>query len=269
MKSRDHLDRATEDLDLAGDDLRRAAGHTGDALEDTKEGVQAGASGTMERAKDRVGHATDQTKDKAGQAAQQAKEKARSAGRTSAGRTAGHAVQGAKDADDNTALKGRVAGTTKKGVGKAGDVVSGAAPAVGRGAEAVTKGVGAALHGAAGPLGTVIGAIAGKAGGWWKGASQAVSDLPKEEEQACRVHFEAYEVKPAGLEWETARTGYAIGYIAGRNPDYSERHFDDVEPDLRHGFTGEQASGYNSLRDFARYGYERGTRGSPAQSPAR
>jgi hypothetical protein len=66
-------------------------------------------------------------------------------------------------------------------------------------------------------------------------------------------------VRTTGVPYDRARTVYVVGYAAARNPEYAGRSFDDVEPHLRSGFSGSRAASYDSLRDFARRGYERGT----------
>ena len=62
------------------------------------------------------------------------------------------------------------------------------------------------------------------------------------------------------MTYERALPGYTLGYVAAGNPGYRGRRFEEIEPDLRHGFTEEPGTDYDTLRDFTRYGYERGTR---------
>ncbi|MBA4157672.1 MAG: hypothetical protein H0X65_09375 [Gemmatimonadetes bacterium] len=236
MSNRDemnrNLDSSRRDLDRASQDLGRAADHTGDALHHTKEALEAGASATIDGAKEVA---------------------------STTARAAGKVAQGVRNAEINTTVEGRVSGGTAKVLDTTANAVRGAAPVVGRGVEATLKATGTALHAVGGPLGWITGKIAGTVGGWWNSASEAVAELPETDEQACRIHFEAYAVRPSGMTWDTARTAYTIGYIAAANPAYSGRGFDDVEPDLRHGFDEETSGVYDSLRDFARYGYERRT----------
>lgn len=239
MRARDEMNQTTsrasdarEDLELAAEDLGNAARHTGDALREARDGMQAGASGTLERARGTV---------------------------SDVGRKAGQVAGRMAEADSDTELRSKADSTTERVLHKTADAVSGAAPTVGRGVEGALRMTGTALHKVAGPLGTAVGAIAGKVGGWWSSASASDAELPEEEEQACRVHFESYTARPEGLSFDHARTAYVIGHVAARNPTYGGRGFDEVEPDLRHGFTPDQNEAYHSLRDFARYGYERGT----------
>lgn len=162
--------------------------------------------------------------------------------------------QARKDSD----LETRAKGATEKALHRAGDALQGAAPTVGHGAEKVVSGTGSAMSAASGVVGTIVGKIAGRVGGWWESARDAVKELPEEEHQACRVHFEAYELRPAGMTFERALPGYTLGYVASANPDYRGRPFEEIEPDLRHGFHDEPDMTHDSLRDFTRYGYERG-----------
>jgi hypothetical protein len=244
MSTRDEMNRTTnrastarEDLELAAEDLGNAVRHTGDALRDARGSMEAGASGTLDRARTTA---------------------------TDLGRKAGHVAGRMAEAESDAGLRSKADSTTERALHKTADALTGAAPTVGRGVESALKMTGTALHKVAGPLGTAVGAIAGKVGGWWSSASDAVAELPEEEEQACRVHFESYTTRPAEMTFDHARTAYVIGHVAARNPSYAGRGFDEVEPDLRPGLAGERSDSYHSLRDFARYGYERGTTRSGA-----
>ena len=105
----------------------------------------------------------------------------------------------------------------------------------------------------------VLGGLALAGGAFWAGkkAYSAFSES-KEEETHYRTHFDSHPAR-ATVTYPQARTYYVIGYTASRNPSYAGRPFDDIEPEIRRGFTGSHASSYESMRDFCRYGYERGT----------
>lgn len=109
---------------------------------------------------------------------------------------------------------------------------------------------------------TVLGGIAVAAGGWWAGNKlyDVWSQMGTEEDQDCRVYYEAHPARST-VSYDQARTGYTLGYTAARNPDYTGRTFEDVEPHLRGGYTGSRAGSYDTLRDFTRRGYERGSAG--------
>jgi len=215
--------------------LGRAAEQTREALEKAKDGVVAGASGVAEFTKNVASGTVDR---------------------------AGRVVEFVREAETDVELKEKVSHTAEDKLHLAGDKLSGAAPAIGRSAETAAEKIGQALHAVAHPLAVVLGAIAGTVGGWWKkAASEGMGGLPEAEEQACRAHFATVTVIPSGMTYDRARTGYALGYLAARNPDYQGRRYEDIEPDLRHGFTRDDTGDFDDLREFTRYAYERGTGG--------
>ena len=111
----------------------------------------------------------------------------------------------------------------------------------------------------AGPIGTVVGAIAGAVGGWWAGAGvERDAEFSAEDEHYYRAHYEAGA--PTSADWQRARPAYQLGHLAARNPAYTARRFADIEPELRHGWSGETAQrhgSWESVRDLARAAYER------------
>ncbi|CAN5644713.1 hypothetical protein BH23GEM5_BH23GEM5_30290 [soil metagenome] len=115
---------------------------------------------------------------------------------------------------------------------------------------------GAALGSMGGPVGTIIGGIAGAVGGWWTGraVSEAAAGYTEEDETYYRSHYDSN--RRDDLDYDRARTGYQLGHIAGSNPDYQGRSFDEVETDLRGGW-GDKEEDYTQVRDYARHGYER------------
>jgi hypothetical protein len=229
------MDRHDQGHDEAGR-LKRAGERTRETLEKTKDGMAAAAGSVAEFTKNVASETADR---------------------------AGRVVEFVREAETDVELKRKASHTTEEKLHQAGDKLSEVAPAIGRGAEAAAQTVGSALHRVAHPLAVVVGAIAGTVGGWWKkAAADAESAFPAAEEQACRAHFVTVVGLPAEMTYERARTGYQLGYLAARNPDYHGRQFDEIEPDLRHGFTGEHAGEYDTLREFARYGFGRGMPGS-------
>jgi hypothetical protein len=232
MDKRDDLHRS-EDLDGAGDHMNAAGDHTseaarhaGEAARHTKEAMQAGASGTMDRARETA---------------------------AGAGRAAGNVADGAKDAAAGAArAAGSAAGSAKHAVasaaGTVGSTVKGGAKSVASAASAVSGAVGAAAS-----------RIAGKVGGWWESARHAAPELPDVELEALRTQFAAYEAAADDFTVEVAATAYALGYLAAQNPEYQGRQYEHVEPDLRHGFFGDSGT-YHAWRDFSRSGYDSGGR---------
>lgn len=140
------------------------------------------------------------------------------------------------------------------------------------GADAKTGGAGGALGGAAagataggltlGPIGAMVGAIAGAVGGGWAGmsAGAGAEDAPIDREDAWRSHYESIPDRPADVAYDRVRPAYHLGWLASRNPDYSERDFDAVERDLELGWNAsmrERHGEWSGVRAYAREAYER------------
>lgn len=117
-------------------------------------------------------------------------------------------------------------------------------------------GVGAAVGSLAGPVGTVIGAIAGAAGGWWSG--RAAMDAASTIDTTDDAHYRQRFAETGGRDYGTARPAYHLGHVAGSNPEYEGRSFDEVEPDLRRGWTSAGTDNWDDVRDYARDAYDRG-----------
>ena len=118
---------------------------------------------------------------------------------------------------------------------------------------------GAAIGSLGGPVGTAIGAIAGAVGGWWSGkaAADAASTIDATDDDFYRQRFSS----TGGRDYERARPAYQLGHVAGFNPDYQGRSFDDIEPDLRRGWTSDVAASsddWENVRDYARDAFEHG-----------
>src|SRR5512132_1540970 len=122
---------------------------------------------------------------------------------------------------------------------------------------------GAAIGSVGGPIGTIIGGIAGAVSGWWAGRaiSEAASRYTHDDDAAYRTHYETSSSRLADRSYDDVRPAYQLGHIAGMNPDYSGRSFDEVEGDLRRGWTDDVSARYgawDSVRGYARDAYERG-----------
>lgn len=155
---------------------------------------------------------------------------------------------------------------------------------------------GAALGSLGGPIGTVIGAIAGAATGWWTGraVSEAASSFTEDEDHyrrhfassrgategpsvpqladtatmpAARRGATSADVRgddPADLDdrdYDRARPAYQLGHLAGLNPDYRDRDFEDVEGELRAGWSDDVSARHGrweDVRHYARDAYDHG-----------
>lgn len=121
---------------------------------------------------------------------------------------------------------------------------------------------GAAIGTAAGPVGTLLGGIAGAIGGWWAGRSvaKAASKLTSDDDLYYESHYATSPVRFADRAYPDVRPAYHLGQIAGDNPDYVGREFDEIEGDLQKGWSDEAKSRHGeweSVRAFAREGYSR------------
>jgi hypothetical protein len=119
---------------------------------------------------------------------------------------------------------------------------------------------GAAIGSAAGPIGTVIGGIVGAMGGWWTGraVTEAATTIAGVDDDHYRRHYETSPI--ADRRYDDVRPAYHLGHVASRNPDYRGRAFDDIESDLRTGWTSDARYGsWDAVRGYAREGYTRGT----------
>lgn len=122
--------------------------------------------------------------------------------------------------------------------------------------------VGAGIGSAAGPVGTLIGGIAGAIGGWWAGraVSEAAERLGEDDESYYRQHYEAQPNRPADRSYDDVRGAYYLGQIASHNPNFVEREFTEVEPELERGWAAyaDKYGTWTTVRDFAREGFARG-----------
>jgi len=122
---------------------------------------------------------------------------------------------------------------------------------------------GAAIGSVGGPIGTIIGGIAGAVSGWWAGraVSEAASRFTHDDDAAYRTHYEGSPSRLADRGYDDVRPAYQLGHLAGHNPDYSGRSFDEVEGDLRRGWTNDVSArhgSWDSVRGYARDAFERG-----------
>lgn len=121
---------------------------------------------------------------------------------------------------------------------------------------------GAALGSLGGPIGTIIGGLAGAATGWWTGraVSEAASSFDGDEDYYRAQYSSSRPNASTGASYDAARPAYQLGHVAGMNPDYQGRKFDDVEVDLRRGWESQGATGnnWNDVRGYARDAYDRG-----------
>ena len=122
--------------------------------------------------------------------------------------------------------------------------------------------LGAGIGSSAGPIGTLIGGIAGAIGGWWTGRAiaEAAEKLTEEDDTQFRAHYESTE-RPADQRYEDVRGAYFLGHIASSNPNFTDREFAEVEPELARGWQdcGNPPCTWAAARAYVGEGYRRGT----------
>lgn len=122
---------------------------------------------------------------------------------------------------------------------------------------------GAAIGSLAGPIGTIIGGLAGAVGGWWSGRaiSEAATSYTSDDDAYYQNRYSttsrAFGTSSGG-SYETARPAYQLGHLAGVNPDYRGRDFEEVEPHLSSAYSSSGRNDWNDVRDYARDAYSRG-----------
>ncbi len=133
--------------------------------------------------------------------------------------------------------------------------------------------VGAGIGSIAGPIGTIIGGIAGAVSGWWAGrtVSEAVSGYTPDDDGYYRDRYDTSPSKLADRNYDDVRPAYQLGHIAGANPDYQGRRFEEVEGDLRKGWddAAQKAhGGWEHVRGYVNDAYTRnsGRRSSAAST---
>lgn len=122
---------------------------------------------------------------------------------------------------------------------------------------------GAAIGSLAGPIGTIIGGLAGAVGGWWSGRaiSEAATSYTADDDAYYENRYgstqRAFGTSTAE-SYESARPAYQLGHLAGVNPDYHGRNFEEVEPQLSSAYSSSGRNDWNDVRDYARDAYGRG-----------
>jgi hypothetical protein len=151
------------------------------------------------------------------------------------------------------------------------DVSAGKLAAEGVGGAAAGA-AGAAIGAMAGPVGMIVGGLAGIVGGWWAGkaAAESAHHYTPDDDRYYRDKYESSPTRIADRSFDDVRPAYQVGHLAGRNPDYKEREWEAVEPDLQRGWTNEvreQQGEWETARPFARDAFTR-SRAAAAGSAA-
>jgi len=122
--------------------------------------------------------------------------------------------------------------------------------------------LGAGIGSSAGPIGTLLGGIAGAIGGWWSGRAiaEAAEKLSAEDDEEFRTHYESSDTRLADRSYDDLRGAYYLGHIAAHNPNFVDRTFTEVEPELEKGWRecANPPCPWEQARPFVGEGYKRG-----------
>jgi hypothetical protein len=107
-------------------------------------------------------------------------------------------------------------------------------------------------------MGSMIRTVARSVGGWWsdRRPDDAARSFDERAENSCRTHFES--ARRSRSSYDSVRPLYQFGHLAGQNPDYQGRSFEEVESDLRNAWSDDQRTRYGeweSVRDYVSGGY--------------
>ena len=133
--------------------------------------------------------------------------------------------------------------------------------------------VGQAVGGVAGKMGdtavdlmgSMLRTAASTFGGWWSRATpdEITRNFTPEHDNACRTHFENAR-RSSNTSYDAIRPLYQFGHLAGSNPDYQGRSFEEVESDLQRAWTPEYTTSFgewSNVRDYINTGYSTHSRG--------
>lgn len=112
---------------------------------------------------------------------------------------------------------------------------------------------------ALGPVGAVVGLLAGAVGGWWAGkeVQESIDEMDSADRTFRSAHSDLADARP----YEEVRQAYQIGFLAGRNPQYGDKSFDEIEDELRAAWVKaylqeSDAVPWEDSREHARSGFE-------------
>jgi hypothetical protein len=99
-------------------------------------------------------------------------------------------------------------------------------------------------------------------GGWWaeSQATAKVREVTFEDDVVYRAHYDFSPTRLADRSYEVVRPAYLIGHIAGANPMYEELSFEQIEGDLRTGWTEEiraKHGEWDAARQYAKEAFAR------------
>ena len=107
--------------------------------------------------------------------------------------------------------------------------------------------------------GRMFDSMASVLGGWWSGddARTAANGFGDEHERECRRHFDSTPAR-GSMSYESTRPLYQFGHVARQSPEYRNRSFTDVEPELRRAWESAPGSSrpeWSTVRDYVGFSF--------------
>ena len=99
-------------------------------------------------------------------------------------------------------------------------------------------------------------------GGWWaeREVATTVRQVTFDDDVVYRAHYDFSPTRLADRSYEVVRPAYLIGHIAGANPLYEGLSFENIEGDLRAGWTEEiraKHGDWDAVRQYAKEAFAR------------
>ena len=108
----------------------------------------------------------------------------------------------------------------------------------------------------------VVHGIAKSVGGWWaeRDAAASVRQVTFEDDVVYRAHYDFSPTRLADRSYEVVRPAYLVGHIAGANPAYAGVPFENIERDLRSGWSDDirtKHGDWDAVRQYAKEAFAR------------
>jgi hypothetical protein len=99
-------------------------------------------------------------------------------------------------------------------------------------------------------------------GGWWteREVTATVRQVTFDDDVVYRAHYDFSPTRLADRGYEVVRPAYLIGHIAGANPMYEGLSFENIEGDLRTGWTEDiraKHGDWEAVRQYAKEAFAR------------
>ncbi|HUF65331.1 MAG TPA: hypothetical protein VMM17_05085 [Gemmatimonadaceae bacterium] len=105
----------------------------------------------------------------------------------------------------------------------------------------------------------LVGAMRESAGGWWcqRSVSDVLALFTVLDDTYYQAHFEHVCADSADVAYDDVRPAYVLGHLAGMDPDYFGRGWDEVAPGLERSWLRGAQTDWKSVSGFARAAFRR------------